>query len=65
MNQEQIAQYFGKHIIYQFYGSETALSELLINNSYNYIKHDGLLYFVADNPVDDLRVTILIDNREV
>lgn len=62
MTKTEILNYFAGNIVYQFNGTNQQLEQLQINtnNSYNYIKVDNIIYFVAEHEVTDSSATQLI-----
>lgn len=61
MTTTEILNYFAGNTVYSFSGTAQELQQLQIttNNSYNYIKVDNIIYFVAEHEVTDLRATKL------
>lgn len=61
MTKTEILNYFVDRVVYQFNGTAQELQQLQTdtNNSYNYIKVDNIIYFVAEHEVADSRVTKL------
>lgn len=65
MTKEQICDYFGNRIIYNFDGKEKELLTALANKNINYIIVSYLIYFVTDEllTIDD-RITVFADNTQ-
>jgi hypothetical protein len=65
MTEEQIRNYFGNYLIYEFDAQAEELSYLLPDNSINYITSDYKTYFISDKivPVNS-RIKLFADNTQ-
>lgn len=61
MTNEQLIAHFGNRTIYRFDGTADELNQLQTStlNSYGYVIFNEIIYFVAENPVTDSRVTVV------
>lgn len=62
MTEQEVLDYYKDRTVYKFAGTLEELNTLQTetNNSYNYIKVQNTVYFVAQNPVEDPRAQILV-----
>lgn len=61
MSLEEICSHFGNTTIYQFNSTIVELGNLMEENasSYNYIIANDIIYFVAMNAINDVRVEVI------
>ena len=65
MNEQQILNYFGNHIIYNFNGSQDEFLTVVADKNINYIITSQLIYFISDEPITiDDRITVFADNTQ-
>lgn len=60
MTNQEILNYFGSKTVYKYSGTILELQQLqeATNNSYNYLIVSDIIYFVASDPVTDLKAQI-------
>jgi hypothetical protein len=65
MTEEQIRNYFGNYLIYEFTAQAEELLNLFSDSSINYITSDYKTYFISDKivPVDS-RIKLFADNTQ-
>jgi hypothetical protein len=61
MTNQEILDYYTGRVVYQFNGNVDELQQLQeeTENSYNYIRVQDQIYFVAQNAVEDPRAVVL------
>jgi hypothetical protein len=65
MNEQQIRNYFGNHVIYNFNASEQEFLSAFIDKNVNYIITAYSIYFISSEPVTtDDRITVFADNTQ-
>lgn len=65
MNNQQILDYFGNRIIYNFNGSQEEFLSALSDKNTNYIITSYLIYFISDELLTtDDRITVFADNTQ-
>jgi hypothetical protein len=65
MNEQQIRNYFGNHVIYNFNGSEEEFLSTLVGKNVNYIMTAYSIYFISGDTVTaDDRITVFADNTQ-
>lgn len=64
MNDQDIKDYFGNVVIYQWDGSMAELQQhmVAIGNSYNVLMTRGIVYFVPTYEVTEPRASVWFDN---
>lgn len=62
MTEQEVLNYYGDNVVYRFNGTLDELNELqrTTENSYNYLRVKDVIYFVAQNPVEDSRAEKLV-----
>jgi hypothetical protein len=65
MNEQQIRNYFGNHVIYNFNGSEEEFLSAFVDKNVNYIITGYSIYFICSETVTvDDRITVFADNTQ-
>ena len=65
MNEQQIIDYFGNHVIYNFNASEEEFLAAFIDKNINYIITAYSIYFITSEPLTtDDRITVFADNTQ-
>jgi len=65
MNDQQILDYFGNHIIYNFNGNQDEFLSVLADKNVNYIITSYSIYFISSEVlVTDDRITVFADNTQ-
>jgi hypothetical protein len=65
MDEQQIRNYFGNHVIYNFNASEEEFLSAFIEKNINYIITNYSIYFISgDNITADDRITVFADNTQ-
>jgi hypothetical protein len=61
MTNQEILDYYTGRVVYQFNGTVDELQQLQeeTENSYNYIRVQDQIYFIAQNAVEDQRAVVL------
>lgn len=65
MNEKQIYEYFGNHIIYNFKGNKQDFISAFIDKNINYIITNYSIYFISSEKLEtDERTVIFADNTQ-
>jgi len=65
MNNQQILDYFGNRVIYNFNGNQDEFLAALSNKNINYIVTAYSIYFISDELLTtDDRITVFADNTQ-
>lgn len=65
MNKQEIIDYFGNHVIYNFNASEEEFTSTFIDKNVNYIITSYSIYFISSEPLTtDDRITVFADNTQ-
>ena len=65
MTEQQIRNYLGFHLIYEFNGEPQELLDLVTGYNINYITAQYKTYFISDQiPPADSRITLFADNTQ-
>jgi hypothetical protein len=67
MTEQEIKNYFGALVIYQWVGNlaELQVAQELLANSYNVIRTNDVVYFAPQQVPSDPRATVWFDNTGV